>query len=236
MTLDSSKSYFVDVKGSEVSDSGGTLVDPEVKIFDSSGSAVSGAEDDNGGEGSNARLVFVPPSTGTYYIEVGEHGSDDTGTYTVSVVANSPPRFTGNLLRSTEENRNVYYSLTAVDDDPGDVIYTFGALGGADLSAFHVFPDGSLTLAVAPDFENPHDANQDNVYEMEVVVYSGPQGGAARRRRHRHLHRLRRCQLAAKDHHQNNNDLEGSKWRHTCSSADRARLRASLGLVPHFIR
>ena len=25
----------------------------------------------------------------------------------------------------------------------------------------------------------------------------------ARRRRHRHLHRLRRCQLAAKDHHQN---------------------------------
>ena len=179
VTLDSSKSYFVDVKGSEVSDSGGTLGDPKFKIFDSSGSAVSGAEDDNGGEGSNARLVFVPPSTDTYYIEVGEHGGDDTGTYTVSVVANSLPRFTGNLQRSMDENRNLYFSLQAVDDDPGDVIYTYGATGGADLGAFHSFPDGSLTLAGAPDFENPHDANQDNVYEIEVVVYSGPQGGAA---------------------------------------------------------
>ena len=66
----------------------GTLDDPELKIFNSSGDAITAAENDNGGTGMNARYLFTPSTDGTYYIVVGKHGGDDTGTYTVSVVVN----------------------------------------------------------------------------------------------------------------------------------------------------
>ena len=61
VSLTAGTAYRVDVKGD---DSGGTLGDPEVFVHDSSGTAVSGASDNDGGLGNNALLVFIPASTG----------------------------------------------------------------------------------------------------------------------------------------------------------------------------
>ena len=64
---------------------GNSLTDPELRIYDSAGDAIAGAEDNDGGSGLNASYVFQPTSTGNHYIEVSEHGDDDFGTYTVDV-------------------------------------------------------------------------------------------------------------------------------------------------------
>ncbi|WP_159320094.1 cadherin repeat domain-containing protein, partial [Tenacibaculum maritimum] len=47
---------------------------------------------------------------------------------------------------------------------------TYGITGGADQGLFTIDPvTGAVTLA-GQDFENPADANGDNVYEVEVTV------------------------------------------------------------------
>ena len=59
-----------------------------LKIYDSAGDAVTGAEDNDSGSGLNARYVFEPTSAGDYYIEVSAHGGNSVGTfgtYTVEV-------------------------------------------------------------------------------------------------------------------------------------------------------
>jgi tetratricopeptide (TPR) repeat protein len=43
------------------------------------------AEDDDGGEGLNSRLVFVPPSSGTYRLVATSYGQQGAGPYTLSV-------------------------------------------------------------------------------------------------------------------------------------------------------
>ena len=80
------KEYSIAVRGDSQSDSGGTLTDPFVRLYDSSGSALSPAvEDDNSGVPPNARVAFTPTTEDTYYIEVTDASGTDTGTYTVSV-------------------------------------------------------------------------------------------------------------------------------------------------------
>ncbi|MEP5154490.1 PPC domain-containing protein, partial [Planktotalea sp.] len=71
-----------------------TLVDPYLTLFDSEGNSV--AIDDDGGPGRNSSLYFTAPEDGTYYIEAGSwyrtfDGGQDTGTYTLSVIENTPP-------------------------------------------------------------------------------------------------------------------------------------------------
>ena len=52
-------------------------------IYDDSANTVSNTENDDGGQGNNARLTFTPTATGAYYVAVGANGA--TGTYRVSV-------------------------------------------------------------------------------------------------------------------------------------------------------
>ena len=76
--------YRIEVKGDSPGDYGGTLHNPAVAVFDSSGNPIRFAADDNSGVGLNARLAaFTPDSPGTYYIQVDDPGG--IGTYTVSV-------------------------------------------------------------------------------------------------------------------------------------------------------
>ena len=86
VTVPAGTNYRIEVKGSEPSDTGGTLGDPLLKVYDSSGAAVAGVQDDSSGAGENSRIEsFVSSAGGTYYVEVAEDGSDATGTYTVSI-------------------------------------------------------------------------------------------------------------------------------------------------------
>ena len=84
--LEAGKTYRIDVKGSESTDFGGTLADPQLTLHDMNENAVTGATSDNDGEGMNARYTYDVTTAGTYYIAVSESGQDATGTYTVEIM------------------------------------------------------------------------------------------------------------------------------------------------------
>ena len=96
-------SYRIDVKGSEPSEQGGTLVDPRldlknrlgadansgytrIRTIISDNSTGTGISDDDSGAGNNARLQFEVRLSGNYYIEVSDNGNNATGTYTVQAI------------------------------------------------------------------------------------------------------------------------------------------------------
>jgi hypothetical protein len=73
---------------------------------------------------------------------------------------------------SVPENQTSVTTTHATDGD-GDPI-TYLVSGGADASAFTINPtSGALAFTSAPDFENPTDSNQDNVYEVTVAASDG---------------------------------------------------------------
>jgi len=62
----------------------GTLQDGLLTLHDADGNEV--ARDDDGGEGLNPRLAYVPPNGGRYYVAARGFG-DNTGTYTLTGLA-----------------------------------------------------------------------------------------------------------------------------------------------------
>ena len=182
--------YRIEAKGSEASDSGGTLADPQLSIYTPTGSLVTGATNNDGGVGLNSLLVFAPVSTGDYHIDVGEHGGDATGTYTVAAALETLPRLLSALEWGIEENQSQDIGVVAVDDDADDSILSFQITGGADMDKFSISyqgPDqgtpgtgiGTLRMTITPNFEDPQDSDGDNIYEVEVTVFSGPSTGIA---------------------------------------------------------
>ncbi|MDM3852667.1 MAG: cadherin domain-containing protein [Aphanizomenon gracile PMC627.10] len=68
-----------------------------------------------------------------------------------------------------ENSNNII--LTVSDPNPQDTV-TFAITGGADQSLFTLDPTTSqLTFNSIPDFENPIDSNQDNIYEVQITAY-----------------------------------------------------------------
>jgi hypothetical protein len=84
-------------------------------------------------------------------------------------VGNAAPVFTSAATASVAENTaGVFYTATASDAD-GDAL-TFSISAGADAARFSITSAGALRFASPPDFENPSDANRDNVYEVTLRV------------------------------------------------------------------
>ncbi len=63
-------------------------------------------------------------------------------------------------------------SIVAVDPDAGATI-TYSIIGGADAARFVINAAGVIQLAANPDFENPTDANLDNVYTVIIQASDG---------------------------------------------------------------
>jgi CHAT domain-containing protein len=63
------------------------------------------AQDDDGGEGTNARIVLTLPSTGTYTLVVNTYGPGETGTYQLQVQAATDADQT--LARAEQLNQQV---------------------------------------------------------------------------------------------------------------------------------
>ena len=81
--------YRIDLEDSETG--AGALADPLLRwLHDPDGAGIRGTRNDDGGEGDNARQVFTPTESGTYYISANGKGSG-TGTYRLSVTQVSPP-------------------------------------------------------------------------------------------------------------------------------------------------
>ena len=99
----------------------------------------------------------------------GQHRNPDTPEPPPAPV-NSPPSFTSANAISVDAGRTATgYTATATDPD-GDTL-SFATSGGADEAAFEIdAATGALSFLVAPDFAAPHDANADNIYEVQLTV------------------------------------------------------------------
>ncbi len=99
-------------------------------------------------------------------------GGSPTPTPTPSPVApNQAPVFSSPAAVNMIENRTLAYYAIANDAD-GDPI-TYSISGGADAALFILRAPGELSFRSAANFERAIDANQDNVYEVQVSASDG---------------------------------------------------------------
>jgi hypothetical protein len=132
---------------------------------------------------------FDDDSNNDYEVQVtvtDSNGGTDTQDITVTVEdvnENADPIITSNGGGNTAtvlvaENTVEVTDVNAVDDldDEGEGL-TYEITGGADAGLFQINPQtGELTFVTAPDFENPGDADGDNVYEVQVTVTDSNDG------------------------------------------------------------
>lgn len=122
-------------------------------------------------------------ASATTYIRF-ERGGWGTGDHQVDNVvvthdsgANAAPEITTDGGGATAnvnvvENTTSVTTVTATDADLDTVTYSIS--GGADAALFSINSStGELAFNTAPDFENPADANTDNVYEVTVQASDG---------------------------------------------------------------
>lgn len=103
---------------------------------------------------------------------VDNGGNSDLGSFELLDEAPTPATITSGGAFTATEN-----SLIAGDVDATDPVESEGAglifsiTGGPDAALFSInSSNGVLSFRTAPDFENPVDANGDNVYELSVEV------------------------------------------------------------------
>ncbi len=119
----------------------------------------------------------------------GTPSSDDVGNLTVGVFANdgflttsevftisiepipnNPPTITSPNTFTIPETSNIVGNIIATDPNEEDVL-TYSISGGADATFFEINPEtGALSFKEAPDFENPLDDGDNNIYDLEVTV------------------------------------------------------------------
>ncbi len=77
--LDKGLTYNFRAQGSS---NGGTLADPQLSVRTITGILLR--QDDNGGGGADARVVYSAPESGWYFLDAGASGNAGKGTYTVA--------------------------------------------------------------------------------------------------------------------------------------------------------
>ncbi len=109
-----------------------------------------------------------------------EDGSSASKTFTITIndVDEFAPEITSNgggneAAVSIDENYKALKAISATDGDAtASIVYSIS--GGLDAALFVIDADtGDLSFKSAPDFEDPADADFDNVYEVEVTATSG---------------------------------------------------------------
>lgn len=105
-------------------------------------------------------------------VSVDNGGTSDLGSFELLDEAPTPATITSGGAFTASEN-----SLVAGDVDATDPVESegngliFSITGGPDAALFSInSSNGVLSFLTAPDFENPDDANGDNVYELTVEV------------------------------------------------------------------
>ena len=91
-------------------------------------------------------------------------------TFALQAVA---PEITSATTFPVDEATPAVATLTAEDQDSAAADLEWSKAGGADAGQFTLSTDGDLAFAAAPDYENPDDADGDNVYEVTVQVREG---------------------------------------------------------------
>jgi hypothetical protein len=107
----------------------------------------------------------------SYLVEIDVVPVNDAPTITSHDAAQS-------VLLSLEENSATVTILSAADPDNDSLAFSID--GGADLGLFSIDSmSGELVFMNTPDRENPMDSDQDNLYQVEVLV-SDSNGGTDR--------------------------------------------------------
>src|SRR5205823_8292755 len=83
------------------------------------------------------------------------------------------PLLTSVSAVNVAENSTTILTVTATDADVPAQTLSFAIVGGADQGKFSLTSTGVLTFQAAPDFENPADANTDNIYVVQVQAKDG---------------------------------------------------------------
>ncbi len=89
------------------------------------------------------------------------------------VETNVAPAFTGSTSFSVEENIAMAGTVQATDSDNQDSVTGYAIESGLDGALFSIALSGALTFRAAPDYEDPKDADSDNVYEVRIRATSG---------------------------------------------------------------
>ena len=123
-----------------------------------------------------------------YEVEVEVFDGDNAVTQAITVTVtpenDNTPAFDSSDSASVVENSTAVLTLAASDDDLPPETLTFSLTnngeGGADNGLFTIDASGNvLSFIDAPDYENPLDANGDNVYAVEVEVSDGVEGNSS---------------------------------------------------------
>ena len=124
--------------------------------------------DDAGGDNVYNIIVTASDNTG------GTTDTDQAVAITVTDVNDNAPVFNSPATASVEENQAAAYTALATDADGDALSYS---LSGTDAGRFTInAATGVVSFSEAPDFENPDDANGDNVYDI-IVTASDNTGG-----------------------------------------------------------
>ena len=84
---------------------------------------------------------------------------------------NAAPVITNTVTNITvQENQTDVFTVNASDANGDPLSF---ALSGSDANIFSVSTQGVITFMNAPDYENPNDADANNVYEISVTVSDG---------------------------------------------------------------
>ena len=102
----------------------------------------------------------------------GGGGSDsDSGMGYGSGSSNTAPVITNSTFNiSVVENQTSAFTISATDANGDSLTYS---LSGTDASLFQVSSSGVVTFVTAPDFENPSDADTNNIYLLTASVSDG---------------------------------------------------------------
>lgn len=90
---------------------------------------------------------------------------------------NKAPSFTSQSTASVAENSSVPFYTAAATDADGDSV-TISMTGGSDSAAFS-FVGGVLGFVKAPNYDQPTDANLDNIYEVTLTATDGKGGSTS---------------------------------------------------------
>ncbi|MES2288541.1 MAG: PQQ-dependent sugar dehydrogenase [Pseudomonadota bacterium] len=109
--------------------------------------------------------------TSSLAIALASCGGSDSAAPPVTPPTNRAPVFTSAATASVPENTTgTVYTATATDADGNAV--TFSISGGADAARFRIAA-GALAFVNPPDFENPDDADANNIYLVQLSASDG---------------------------------------------------------------
>ena len=123
-------------------------------------------ENPDDANGDNVYDIIVTASDGAIANDINQAVA-----ITVTGVNDNTPVFTSPATASLEENQTAAYTAQATDADGDTLSYS---LSGTDAGLFTIdAATGVVSFMDAPDFENPEDANRDNVYDIMVTASDG---------------------------------------------------------------